>query len=114
MTEERRRELLAVRTEEGRLTRAEKLTGKVSFAVSEAELVVASVGKYNVVVDGGTRRIQHACRDFQGQFREGRLCKHVAAVLLALELEIAMPVLASLAEPDSDWSLEVIRTFGSR
>lgn len=112
--EERRLELLAVRTEEGRLGRARKLAGKVGFGVREPDLVVASVGKYNVVVDADARRIQHACRDFRGQFPEGRLCKHVAAVLLALDREIALPVLESLAAPGSDWSLEVIKAFGSR
>lgn len=112
--EERRVALLGVRIEEGRLGRAEKLAGKVGFAVSHPDLVVASVGKYNVVVDADTRRIQHACRDFQGQFREGRLCKHVAAVLLALDPDIALPLLESMADPDCRWSLEVIKAFGSR
>jgi len=114
MSGDPRRGLLAVRTEEGRLDRAEKLAGKVSFAVREPDLVVASVGKYNVVVDAVARRIQHSCRDFRGQFREGRLCKHVAAVLLALESGIGLPLLESLAEEGSGWSLEVIRAFGSR
>lgn len=114
MSDDRRRELLAARTEEGRLDRAEKLASEVTFAVQEPDLAVASVGKYNVVVDAGTRRIQHSCRDFQGQFREGRLCKHVAAVLLALEPGIGVPVLESLADDGAGWSLEVIKAFGSR
>lgn len=107
------RTLLARRTEEGRLGRAEKLADKVSLQVAEADLVIAAVGSYNVVIDAEARRLLHGCRDFQGQAREGRLCKHAAAVFLALDPAAALPMLRSLCAEGSAWGLEVVTRFGS-
>ena len=111
--------LLADCTEPGRLARARKLVDKVTFAVADDELVIAAVANYNVVVDVTERRIQHGCRDFRGQASERRLCKHVAATLLALEPERALSVARELAEgaraPASGvvvpWRFEVITRF---
>ena len=112
-------ELLAECTEAGRLARARKLVDKVTFAVADDELVIAAVANYNVVVDLTERRIHHGCRDFRGQASERRLCKHVAATLLALEPERALAVARELAEgaraPASGivvpWRFEVITRF---
>ncbi len=111
--------LLAECTEAGRLARARKLVDKVTFAVVDDELVIAAVANYNVVVDVTERRIQHGCRDFRGQASERRLCKHVAATLLALEPHSALAVARELAEgaraPASGivvpWRFEVITRF---
>ena len=111
-------ELLAECTEEGRLARAQKLAAKVTCQVAEDELIIAAVANYNVVVDVENRRIQHGCRDFQGQARKLCLCKHVAATLLALEPNRALLIareLANGAQPVSGvvaaWRLEVITRF---
>ena len=111
--------LLAECTEAGRLTRARKLVDKVTFAVADDELIIAAVANYNVVVDVTERRIQHGCRDFRGQASERRLCKHVAATLLAVEPRIALAVARELAEgaraPASGvvvpWRFEAITRF---
>ena len=115
-------ELLAECTEEGRLARAQKLAAKVTCQVAEDELIIAAVAKYNVVVDITNRRIQHGCRDFQGQARKLCLCKHVAATLLALEPQRALSIVQELANgaraPASGvvaaWRLEVITRFSPR
>ncbi len=73
---------------------------------------MAAASTYNVVIDMQELRIQHGCRDFLGQAREGKLCKHVAAVLLAIREEPALRVLRDLAAPRSDWALEVIAARG--
>ena len=111
-------ELLAECTEAGRLARAQKLAAKVTCQVAEDELIIAAVANYNVVVDVANRRIQHGCRDFQGQARKLCLCKHVAATLLALEPNRALLIareLANGAQPVSGvvaaWRLEVITRF---
>jgi hypothetical protein len=112
-------ELLAECTEAGRLARARKLVDKVTFAVADDELIIAAVANYNVVVDVTERRIQHGCRDFRGQASERRLCKHVAATLLALEPRSALAVAGELAEgaraPASGvvvpWRFEAITRF---
>ena len=112
-------EALAECTESGRLTRARKLIDKVVFAVADDELVIAAVANYNVVIDIGGRRIQHGCRDFQGQARSRHLCKHVAATLLALKPEQALSIAEELAEgaraPAAGvvvpWRFEVISRF---
>ena len=111
-------ELLAECTEAGRLARAQKLAAKVTCQVAEDELIIAAVAKYNVVVDITNRRIQHGCRDFQGQARKLCLCKHVAATLLALEPHRALSIAQELANGARSasgvvaaWRLEVITRF---
>ena len=111
-------ELLAECTEEGRLARAQKLVTKVTCQVAEDELIIAAVANYNVVVDVANRRIQHGCRDFQGQARKLCLCKHVAATLLALEPNRALLIARELANGAQSvsgvvaaWRLEVITRF---
>jgi hypothetical protein len=106
---DRRLELLGRITEKGRLGRAAKLVPEVVFQVADRELVIAGVGKYNVVIDGKAGRVLHGCRDAQSQGREGMLCKHVAAVLLALDEGHALEVLEGLVEERSDWYLDIIQ-----
>jgi len=107
--EDPRAELLGRITEAGRLTRAGKLVPDVVFQVADRELVIAGVGKYNVVIDGKAGRILHGCRDSQTQAREGMLCKHVAAVLLALDESHALEILEGLAEEQGNWHLDIIQ-----
>lgn len=106
-------DLLATSTEAGRLERARKLADEVQFLVADAELVIAAVSSYNVLIDAGSRRIVHGCRDFQGQARSGKLCKHVAAVLLALDAAVSLPVVRELVAEGAGWGLEVVTRFGS-
>lgn len=105
-------QLLERFTEEGRLRRARSERRQVSLQVDGPELYLAAVGNYNVVLDTTHRRIQHGCRDFLGQARERRLCKHVAALLLAVDPEVALEVLRGLADPTGGWGLEVIAARG--
>ena len=117
--EDERARFLARCTEAGRLERARKLAAKVTFQLDDAELVIAAVGNYNVVIDAVARRIQHGCRDFHGQSSARRLCKHVAATLLALDEEKALPIAQGLAEAAEapavgvvpEWRFEVINRF---
>ena len=104
-----RLELLGRTTETGRLKRGAKLVSEVVFQVADRELVIAGVGKYNVVIDGKAGRILHGCRDSQTQAREGMLCKHVAAVLLALDESHALEILEGLAEEQGNWHLDIIQ-----
>jgi hypothetical protein len=104
-----RMELLGRITEAGRLGRAGKLAADVVFQVADRELVIAGVGKYNVVIDGNAGRVLHGCRDSQSQAREGMLCKHVAAVLLALDEDHATEILEGLIAEDGTWHLDVIQ-----
>jgi hypothetical protein len=112
-------EMLATCCEAKRLERARTLAAKVGFQVADAELVIAAVANYNVVLDIKARRIQHGCRDFQGQAAERRLCKHVAAAILALgadacrtiATELAEGVAAASAGEVAPWSFEVITRF---
>ena len=111
---DRRRDLLALCTEAKRLARAEKEVSKVHRLVDGPDLWIASVSAYNVVLDLPASRLQHGCRDFQGQVRERHLCKHVAALLLAIEEDVAIRVLERIVDPAGDWHLEVMvaRGFG--
>lgn len=112
-------ELLAACTEAGRLERARKIVAKVDLQVADGDLVIAAVANYNVVLDIAARRIQHGCRDFQSQASSRRLCKHVAATIMALDEATALSIareLADAAEAPSTgvvvpWSLEVITRF---
>ena len=106
---DRRLELLGRVAEAGRLARAGKLVGEVVFQVADRELVIAGVGKYNVVIDGNTQRVLHGCRDAQSQAREGMLCKHVAAVLLALEESHALEIIEGLLTEQGAWHLDIIQ-----
>lgn len=110
-----RLDLLALCTEAKRLDRAGKEHKRVHLQVDGPDLFLAAVSSYNVVIDLESRRIQHGCRDFLGQGREGKLCKHVAALLLAIDEGAAVTILRGLTDPDGDWHLEVIgaRGFGS-
>ncbi len=112
MSDEERLDLLSLCTESKRLDRAGKERSKVHFAVDGPDLWIGAVSKYNVVVDSSTRRIQHGCRDFLGQGRQGMLCKHVAGLLLAMEPAAALGVLRGLTDPDGGWHLEVISARG--
>ena len=104
-----RLELLGRITEAGRLARAGKLVSEVAFQVADRELVIAGVGKYNVVVDGNAGRVLHGCRDSQSQAREGMLCKHVAAVLLALDEDHALEIIEGLLAEQGEWHLDIIQ-----
>ncbi len=104
-----RLELLGRITEAGRLGRAAKLVPQVMFQVADRELVIAGVGKYNVVIDGNAGRVLHGCRDAQSQAREGMLCKHVAAVLLALDESHALEIIEGLLAEQGDWHLDIIQ-----
>ncbi len=120
--EDPRLEFLAKCTERGRLDRARKLASKVEFLIADGELAIAAVANYNVVVDVVAHRIQHGCRDFQGQAGSRRLCKHVAAKLLALDKNTGLLISRELAESAEApsvgvvplWSLEVITRFSPR
>ena len=107
-----RLELLALCTEERRLERAVKEAGRVLLQVDGPDLFIAAASRYNVVLDLQARRIQHGCRDFLGQAREGRLCKHVAALLLAVDRGAALAALRGLTDPRGGWHLEVIGAAG--
>jgi hypothetical protein len=104
-----RMELLERITEAGRLGRAKKLAADVIFQVADRELVIAGVGKYNVVIDGNAGRVLHGCRDSQSQAREGMLCKHVAAVLLVLDEDHAVEILEGLIAEDGRWHLDIFQ-----
>jgi len=112
-------ELLAKCTEAGRLKRAAKLVDQVEFLLAEGELIIAAVANYNVVIDVAARRIQHGCRDFQGQAPSRHLCKHVAATVLALGESQSLTIAAELAEGAGapaagvvvPWRFEVITRF---
>ncbi len=104
-----RLEMLRRITEAGRLGRAGKLVPQVVFQVADRELVIAGVGKYNVVIDGIAGRVLHGCRDAQSQAREGMLCKHVAAVLLALDEDHALEIIEGLLAEQGDWHLDIIQ-----
>lgn len=99
--------------ESGRLTRAGKLADKVRIAVEEPGLYVAAVSSYNVSVDVERGRIVHGCRDFRREAPAGRLCKHVGALLLALDPEVSEPIVRGLTAQRSGWRLECIRRYGS-
>lgn len=99
-------------TEAGRLRRARAESRRVNLQVDGPELFLAAVGNYNVVLDLSHRRIQHGCRDFLGQSPQRHMCKHVAALLLAIDAEVALMVLRGLADPASGWGLEVIAARG--
>jgi hypothetical protein len=94
------------------LGRARREAGKVQFLIAGPDLWIAAASAYNVVIDVSAKRVQHGCRDFLGQARERRLCKHVAALLLAMDREVALEVLRSLAVPYGEWHLEVIAARG--
>ncbi len=105
-------ELLALCTEAKRLTRARKEASKVHFLTAGPDLWIAAASAYNVVLDLTAKRVQHGCRDFLGQARERRLCKHVAALLLAMDRDVALEVIRGLAVPYGEWHLEVIAARG--
>jgi len=106
-------------TEAGRLKRAEKLASEVDFLLGDGELIIAAVANYNVVIDVAARRIQHGCRDFQGQASTRHLCKHVAATVIALDDTLSARIAAELAECATApavgvvvaWRFEVITRF---
>lgn len=112
--DDERLDLLALCVEDRRLQRARKEASRVALSVDGPELFIAAVSKYNVVVDLASRRVQHGCRDFLGQAHEGRLCKHVAALLLVIDREAALTALRGLTDRRGDWHLEAIgvRGFG--
>lgn len=111
--------LLADCTEAGRLKRAAKIAGAVDFLLGDGELIIAAVANYNVVIDVAAHRIQHGCRDFQGQAPSRHLCKHVAATVLALAPPLALRLAGELSQCAAapaagvvvPWSLEVITRF---
>ena len=111
--------LLAACTEAGRLKRAAKLADQVDFQFSDGELIIAAVANYNVVINVSAKRIQHGCRDFQGQAPSRHLCKHVAATVIALDDPLSTEIAQELAEGADapatgvvvPWSLEVIKKF---
>ncbi len=107
-----RRDLLLLCTEPKRLARADRDARRVQLQVQESDLYIAAVSAYNVVIDLRARRVQHGCRDFLAQAREGKLCKHVAALLLAMEPAVALGILRQLTDPDGGWHLEVIAARG--
>jgi hypothetical protein len=107
-----RLDLLALCTEAKRLARAQKEVARVQFLIDGPDLWIASVSAYNVVLDLGASRLQHGCRDFQGQVRERHLCKHVAGLLLAIDEEVAVGVLRRLVDPAGDWHLEAMTARG--
>ena len=90
--------LLAACTEAGRLKRAIKLADQVDFQFSDGELIIAAVANYNVVIDVSARRIQHGCRDFQGQAPTRHLCKHVAATVIGLGKPLSAQIAHELAQ----------------
>ena len=112
-------ESLAACTEARRLKRAVALADQVDFLIADGDLIIAAVANYNVVIDVAARRIQHGCRDFQGQAPSRHLCKHIAATVLALDDQQSLTIAAELAEgaaaPDAGivvpWKFEVITRF---
>ena len=112
-------ESLAACTEARRLKRAVTLADQVNFLIADGDLIIAAVANYNVVIDVAARRVQHGCRDFQGQAPSRHLCKHIAATVLALDDQQSMTIAAELAEgaaaPDAGivvpWKFEVITRF---
>jgi hypothetical protein len=114
--------LLSGCTEAGRLKRSIPLAGKVHFLLGDGELIIAAVAKYNVVINVAARCIQHGCRDFQSQAPTRRLCKHVAATILALDEPLARRIAEELADcaaaPESGvvvpWRFEVISRWRER
>lgn len=105
-------ELLLRCTEPKRLARARKERNAVVLQIDGPTLWIAAASTYNVVLDVNAKRIQHGCRDFLGQARDGMLCKHVAAVLLAIDPFVAWRVLEELTQPHGSWHLEVIAARG--
>ncbi|MFQ5918506.1 MAG: DUF72 domain-containing protein [Thermoplasmata archaeon] len=98
-------ELLAGLTTKPRLERAQGLLGDVEVDRDQGR-VEAGVREYTVVIDPDGRVLQHDCPDWLKNIPMGPLCKHVAAVLLALPRKEAISVLADLKLFEDRWRRE--------
>lgn len=107
-------ELLAGCMDEGRRSRAAGLVSDVELLIHEPDLVIAAVSSYNVSVDAHSRRVVHGCRDFRSRAPAGGLCKHVGAVLMALDPVEARSIVEGILARDGGWRLECIQRYTPR
>ncbi|MCL7413312.1 MAG: DUF72 domain-containing protein [ANME-2 cluster archaeon] len=73
-------------TDEGRLGRGREIRD-ITILKDEPGLLVADVDGYSVFVDYGGCCILHDCQDWRRGISRQRVCKHVAALLLAMPPE---------------------------
>lgn len=66
--------------------------------------IVAGVRGYSVYIDIGKRFILHDCGDWRRTAREGRFCKHIGALLLALPEDAARGVLEAIKRQQWEFS----------
>jgi uncharacterized protein YecE (DUF72 family) len=94
--------LLSRFMEISRLEKAKEIKD-IDIIESGNDKIVAGVRDYSVYIDLEKRFILHDCHDWKKAAREGRFCKHIGALMLALPDDHARTVLNSIK--DHLWDL---------
>ena len=101
--------MLRLLTDGRRLARARKI-GREVIEVEELsdERLVARVKDYRVVIDLEKRIILHDCADWSRVGARLSLCKHVAALMLAIEPSYAKRILREILERRGEWTFREV------
>lgn len=81
--------------ETSRLEKAREIK-EIEIIESGGNKIVADVKGYSVYIDMEKRSILHDCPDWQRTAREGRFCKHIGALIIALPEDPARTILKNI------------------
>ncbi len=95
-----------------RIDRARRVVVEGVQIDSTTPIIQSRVGNYAVVIDADSRRIGHNCEDWRKNIPDGPLCKHVAAVFIALPADMSLSVLTDLRDRRETWRLEYLEEEG--
>jgi len=100
--------LLAALMDPTRLKRAREIpTAEITLDEGTGSIVRGHVRDYVIVIDCDARMIEHDCDDWAKGLGEKRLCKHLAAFLLALPGESAHTILRRLSLERDKWKFKM-------
>ena len=90
-----------------RLKRAEIIKDREVRITNETDFCIeAQVKEYHILINVDTKTIFHDCADWQKILTTGKLCKHLAKLLMSIDRQRAAMILEKLFEGKDAWQLK--------
>ncbi len=87
-----------------RLRRAEEIKdSELTIQKQDSARVEATIRNYRIIIDAEATTISHYCADWEKVITTGKLCKHVAKLLLSINRENASEILRKMYAQKKNW-----------
>jgi uncharacterized protein YecE (DUF72 family) len=100
-------ELLRYFVAVGRLERARTIADSDLTIIKQTnERIEATIREYHIVVDPQQKTVSHDCADWEKIMSTGKLCKHIAKLLLSIDVKKATTILEQVYKEKEAWQFK--------